>query len=1014
MPRRSDLRRILIVGSGPPVIGRPGELDWSSTQGCRALREEGCEVVLVASDPATIPEMAERAYVEPLTGEYVTKIVERERPDALLSTLGGQTALDLAVALSEDGTLARFGVELIGAGLEAIRRAGDPERFRQAVARVGLDVSPVGALPLDPSAIGWKQLEVEVMRDAADAVVVICAIESVDPVGVHPADSISVAPAQTLSDEDRRRLREAAAAVIRAIGVETGSAGIRFALDPQDGRLVVLGVTPRVGRSAALASRATGVPIARISAKLAVGYTLDELPDDVGREMGRVDHCVVTIPRWAFETFPDADRTLTVETKAVGETMAIGRTFKEALQKAVRSLEQDARGLTLGRAVDPPELARLLEVPTPERLFAIAEAYRRGWSTADVHASTRIDRWFLEHVRDLVAYEDVIATRALGDRRVLRRAKRWGFADARIAELTGGSEREIRALRLRHGITPTFRTTGAVRAPCLYSTYADGDGGAPPERPGVVILGSGPGRIGQGIEFDHCCVHAASALRARGVAAVLVDCNPQATSTDADTSNRLYLEPVTLEDVLNVVDRERPLGLIVQFGGETPSALAAPLQEAGVRILGTSPDAIDRARDRERFGALLAHLGLTRAAGATVRSLPEARAIAARLGYPVLVRAASVPGDRATHVVHDDAGLRTAVGSGLQGPIRIDTFLEEAIAVAVDAVSDGRQVFVGGVMEHIEKAGIHSGDAACALPPYSLGPDQVERLHRQTAALARGLGVVGLLEVRFALKSDVVYVLEVIPRASRTVPFVSSAIGVPLARLATGILLGDGLPAMELPASGHIAVKEAVFPFVKFPGVDVVLGPEMKSTGVVMGFDRDFRQAYLKSQLAAGARLPTAGGVWISVRSCDRRPLVMLAKRLGELGFSVVAAGETAQVLRRHGMAVEEVPAGADEHSRVLALMGNGEIGLAIDIPEDGPARARSAPARHQALRQNIPYYTTLDGARAVIGALEVLLKGDARVLPLPSHGAPRTAHPTTPHVRSAPAPPRHSSARAA
>jgi len=977
VPKRTDLRKILIVGSGPIVIGQACEFDDSGTQGCRALREEGFEVVLVNSNPATImtdPDTAERTYIEPLTNEYVAKIIERERPEALLPTLGGQTGLNLAAALSEDGTLARFGVELIGADLAVVRRIQERERPDR----------------LEDALIGWKKFDLEVVRDLADDVFVMCSIESVDPVGVHAGDSITVVPTQTLSVEEEGSLRGAAANVIRAVGIQSGGAHIQFALNPRDGRLVVIDIDPLVSRSSALASKATGFPIARIAAKLAVGYTLDELLGEVPRETPSLDHCAVKIPRWAFETFREADRTLTTQMKSVGEVMALGRTFTEALQKAVRSLEQDGGGLTLGRSVDARELVRLLEVPTPERLAAIAEAYRAGWSTADVHALTRIDPWFLDNVRHIVDYEDVIARHALSDLRVLRRAKQWGFADARIAELTGSSEGDIRAQRARHRITPTFKTVDACagylaeRAPSLYSTYHDDEGEAPPtDRPTIVILGPGPTRVGQGIEFDACCVDAASALRARGVKAIMINGNPGAVSTDRDTSDCLYWEPLTLEDVLNVVERERPLGVIVQFGGQTPLELAGPLQRAGVTILGTPPDAIDRAADRERLGALLAELGLTRPAGGTARSLPEARAIVARLGYPVLVRPSAGLADRAIQIVHDDEDLRTAVGAGVEHPILIDTFLEDAIEVDVDAVSDGRHVFVGGVMEHIEKAGIHSGDAAGALPPYSLGPDQVELLHRQTAALARGLGVVGLLNVQFAVKNDVVYVLAVNPYASRTVAFVSRAIGVPLARLATETLLGQPLPATEPRTPGHVAVKEAVFPFMNFAGVDVVLGPEMKAIGQVMGVDRDFRTAYLKSQLAAGAQVPTTGKVWISVRSCDRRPIVMLAKRLSELGFSVVAAGETARVLRRHGMAVEGLPAGPDEHTRVLDLMRNGEITLAIDVPEDGRARARSAQARQEALRQNIPYYTTLDGAQAVIGAIEVLLKGDLQVAAL-------------------------------
>jgi carbamoyl-phosphate synthase large subunit len=955
VPGRPDLRTILVLGSGPDAIGQAAELDHSGIQTCRALSEDGYDVVLVSPNPAAVmtdPRMAARTCPEPLTRESVAGIIERERPDALLATLGGPGALSLALALAEDGTLARFDVELLGAPFERLERDQDP-------------------------VTGWKKLELGIVRDAADHVVVVCAIESLDPVGVHAGDSIAVTPAQTLSDADDARVRAIAVALVRELGV-VGGASVELALSPRDGRAVVIAAHPLTGRGAALAARSTGFPIAGVLARLAVGFTLDELPDGAtGQTLAAFepprDHCVVKIPRWAFESFPDADPTLTARMQSVGEAMAIGRSFGEALQKAVRSLARGTGALTLGRSVDERELARLLETPTPERLWAIAEAYRTGWSTADVQSRTRIDPWFLDHVRAIVELEAVIAARALDDMGVLNLAKRRGFPDARIAELAGGTEHTVRALRLRNGITPAFRALG-TRAGTLYSTYDDEDQAPPAPRRTVVVLGAGPTRIGHGVELDDCCVQAAAALRARGLDAVVVNCNPAAASTDDDASDRLYVEPLTLEDVLNVADRERPLGVIVQLGGQVPQALAAPLAQAGVAILGTPVDAIDCAEDPWRLRALVADLGLVRAAGARARSLAEASDIAARLGYPVLVRTSGGPAGRAVRIVHDDAQLQT-VHATSEHPVLIETFLEDAIEVDVDAVSDGRQVFVAGVMEHIERAGIHSGDAACALPPYSIGPGQVEQLHRQMEALACGLGVVGLLNVRFALKNDVVYAVEVSPCASRTVSFVSRAVGVPLARLATDVVLGDPLPSITPLPSSHVAVKEAVFPFSAFAGVDVVLGPEMRSTGTVMAIASDFREAYLKSQLAAGVRLPASGKIWISARSRDRRTLVMLAERLGELGFGVVAAGDTARVLRRHGMAVETLPAGGDERPRVLDLMRGGQIALAIDIPEDGHARARSAAARQEALRLNIPYYTTLDGAQAVIGALEILLK---------------------------------------
>jgi carbamoyl-phosphate synthase large subunit len=1002
----------------------------------------------------TDPELATRTYIEPLSPEYVAKIIARERPQALLPTLGGQTALNIAVALAEEGTLDRFGVELIGAKLPAIKTAEDRELFKAAMERIGLacprsgtarsvaeaqrivsrigypvilrpsftlggsggsvaynpeeldeavrwglQMSPVGTVLVEESVIGWKEFELEVMRDLADNVVVICSIENLDPMGVHTGDSITVAPAQTLSDKEYQLMRDAAVAIIREIGVETGGSNIQFAVDPEDGRLVVIEMNPRVSRSSALASKATGFPIAKIAAKLAVGYTLDEIRNDITRETPAsfepvLDYCVVKFPRWAFEKFPEADPTLTTQMKSVGEVMAIGRTFKEALQKAVRSLEQDRWGLTLDRSLSADDLRRLLAVPTPDRLFALGDAYRAGFTTEAIHALTRIDPWFLENIREIVAFETEIARAALTDPAVLRRAKAMGFADRRIATLTDTDEHEIRARRRAQGIAATFKTVDTCAAefeaytPYLYSTYEEEDEAPPTARPKVVILGSGPNRIGQGIEFDYCCVHAAFALRELDVEAIMVNCNPETVSTDYDTSDRLYFEPLTLEDVLNIVERERPLGVIVQFGGQTPLKLAVPLREAGVPILGTSPDAIDRAEDRQRFSALLTELGLHQAAGATARSLEEARAIATAIGYPVLVRPSYVLGGRAMRVVHDAddlaAYVQEAVTVAPDHPILIDKFLEDSLEIDVDAVADGERVVIGGVMEHIEKAGIHSGDAACALPPYSLGEDQVRALHGQTKALARALGVVGLINVQFAIRHDTIYVLEVNPRASRTVPFVSKVIGQPLAKVATGVMLGcslEGVTGIEDRELPHIAVKEAVFPFIKFPGVDMILGPEMKSTGEVMGIDDDFRKAYLKSQLAAGAPIPASGKVFISVRNRDKRLLMPLAKRLVEMGFSLVATAGTARVLERHGMTVELIHKVVEGHRpNAIDLMKRGEIVLVFNTPEDGRARKDSYMIRRTAVTQHIPYYLTVDGAQAAIGAIEALLKGEQSV----------------------------------
>jgi carbamoyl-phosphate synthase large subunit len=1065
MPKRTDLRKIMIIGSGPIVIGQACEFDYSGTQGCRALREEGYEVVLVNSNPATImtdPEMAARTYVEPLTAEFVAKIIERERPQALLPTLGGQTALNLAVALAEDGTLDRFGVELIGAKIDAIRKAEDRNLFKQAIERIGLtlprsgyartveeakqivrttgypaiirpsftlggtggsiaynpeeleeavrwglQMSPLGTVLIEESVIGWKEFELEVMRDLADNVVIICSIENVDPMGVHTGDSVTVAPAQTLTDKEYQLMRDAAVAIIREIGVETGGSNIQFAVNPDDGRLVVIEMNPRVSRSSALASKATGFPIAKIAAKLAIGYRLDEVRNDITRETPAsfepaIDYCVVKFPRWAFEKFPEADRTLTTQMKSVGEAMAIGRTFKEALQKSIRSLEQDRFGLSLERASTEDELKTLLRVPNPDRIFAIGDAYRAGLGTTEIQALTKMDPWFLENMREIVEFEPEIRRAARTDPGVLRRAKQLGFADRWIARLTGKTEGEIRALRLSQGIRATFKTVDTCAAefiaytPYLYSTYEDEDEAPPTQNRKVVILGSGPNRIGQGIEFDYCCVHAAYALKERNIEAIMINCNPETVSTDYDTSDRLYFEPLTLEDVLNVVEKENPFGVIVQFGGQTPLKLAVPLQKAGVPILGTSPDAIDRAEDRQRFSELLNDLRLNQAAGATVRSLPEAREVAGRLGYPVLVRPSYVLGGRAMRIVYDDQDLVQFVGEAVEAapdhPILIDKFLEDSLEIDVDAVADGERVVVGGVMEHIEKAGVHSGDAACALPPYTLDDGQVKALRTQTKALAKALGVVGLINVQFAIRNETIFVLEVNPRASRTVPFVSKAVGVPLAKVATWAMLGESVAALapiEEREPRHIAVKESVFPFVKFPGVDIVLGPEMKSTGEVMGLDRDFRKAYLKSQIAAGSPLPTSGKVFVSVKNRDKRAVATLARRLVEMGFSLVATTGTARLLERQGMIVELVHKVLEGHRpNVVDLMKRGDIALVFNTPEDGRARKDSAAIRRAAIVQNIPYYLTVDGAQAAIGAIEALLKGEHQVLSLQEYHA--------------------------
>jgi carbamoyl-phosphate synthase large subunit len=1063
VPKRTDIRKILLIGSGPIVIGQACEFDYSGTQACKALREEGFEVVLVNSNPATImtdPEMANRTYVEPLTPEFVTKVIARERPDAMLPTVGGQTALNLAVALAEDGTLDRYGVELIGAKLQAIKTAEDRNLFGAAMARIGLAMptgfyatspedalagmrqrrmqfpliirpsftlggtggsiayhpeeleaaikwglqqSPLQQVLVEESVIGWKEFELEVMRDLKDNVVIICSIENFDPMGVHTGDSITVAPAQTLTDKEYQLMRDASLAIIREIGVETGGSNIQFGINPIDGRMVVIEMNPRVSRSSALASKATGFPIAKIAAKLAVGYTLDELRNDITRETPAsfepaIDYCVVKIPRWDFEKFPEADQTLTTQMKSVGEVMAIGRTFKEALQKAVRSLEQDRWGLALDRPIaDLDELRQKIRIPNADRCFAIGEAYRRGLGTREIYELSAIDPWFLDNIRQIVEYESVVIGAGLGDPAVVRRAKQMGFADKRIALLTGATEEQVRRMRIQAGIKPVYKMVDTCAAefvahtPYLYSTYEEEDEAPPTPREKVVILGSGPNRIGQGIEFDYACVHAAFALRDAGVEAIMVNCNPETVSTDYDTSDRLYFEPLTFEDVMNIVERERPRGVIVQFGGQTPLKLVVPLERAGVPILGTPPDAIDRAEDRRRFSDLLDRLGLAQAPGSTARSYEEASRIAAHIGYPVLVRPSYVLGGRAMQIVYDEADLQNymkeAVRVSPEHPILVDKFLEDALEIDVDAIADGHRVVVGGVMEHVEKAGVHSGDSACALPPYSLGDDQIERIQAQARALATELGVIGLLNIQFAIKNEQIFVLEVNPRASRTVPFVSKAIGVPLAKLATRVMLGDtlvGLGFGEEREVRHIAVKEAVFPFIKFPGVDTILGPEMKSTGEVMGIDHDFRKAYVKSQLSAGSPLPTSGKVFVSVKNRDKRAVLQLSKRLAEMGFSLVATVGTAKLLQRQGMAVETVyKVNESYRPNIVDLMKRGEIALVFNTPEDGRARKDSYLIRRTAVTQNIPYYTTVDGAQAAIGGIEALLKGEISVKPL-------------------------------
>jgi len=1087
VPRRDDIHKVLIIGSGPIVIGQACEFDYSGTQACKALREEGFYVILVNSNPATImtdPEMAHRTYVEPITPEVVAMIIEKERPDALLPTLGGQTGLNVAVKLAEWGVLEKFGVKLIGANEEAIRKAEDRQLFRDAMERIGLKMpksgyaysvqealeiaseigfpvivrpsftlggtgggvaynreeleeiaarglqsSMIGEISVEQSVIGWKEFELEVMRDLKDNVVIICSIENFDPMGIHTGDSITVAPAQTLTDKEYQRMRDAAIAVIREIGVETGGSNIQFAVNPSDGEMLIIEMNPRVSRSSALASKATGFPIAKIATKLAIGYTLDEIPNDITKETPAsfeptIDYCVVKVPRFTFEKFPGADDTLGTSMKSVGETMAIGRTFKEALQKGLRSLEVGRWGLGADGKDDGlvpasqkererfREMVReRLRVPKADRVFWIRYGLEAGMSVEEVHELTKIDPWFLHQIREILELEYELRRYSAelrkmelwsGIRRpedwgipaeLLKRAKQYGFSDRQLAHLWGFSEEEIRAYRKQLGVEATFKLVDTCAAefeaytPYYYSTYEREDESRPSSRPKVMILGGGPNRIGQGIEFDYCCVHAAFALKEEGYETIMVNSNPETVSTDYDTSDKLYFEPLTAEDVLNIYDRERPKGVILQFGGQTPLNLALQLQQAGVPILGTPPESIDRAEDRERFKELLQKLGLNQPPNGTATSAEEAKEIASRIGYPVLVRPSYVLGGRAMEIVYDERDLedfmRLAVEASPERPVLIDKFLEDAIEIDVDAVADGRRCVVAGIMEHIEEAGVHSGDSAMALPPFSLTEGQIAEIREQTYALAKELGVVGLLNIQFAIKGETLYVLEVNPRASRTVPFVSKATGIPWAKVAAKVMMGRTLEELgirrevEIP---HVAVKESVFPFNRFPGVDIVLGPEMKSTGEVMGIDEGFGLAYAKSQIAAGQNLPLEGRVFISVKDRDKRPAVMIARELEAMGFEILATHGTCSVLRRNGVKAKEVFKVSEGRPNVVDLMKNGEIHLVINTPSGKRPKADEVAIRTTALAYGIPVVTTIPGAQATVEGISALKEGRLRV----------------------------------
>ena len=1071
MPKRTDIRKILLIGSGPIVIGQACEFDYSGTQACKALKEEGFEVVLINSNPATImtdPEFADRTYIEPITAAVIEKIIARERPDALLPTIGGQTGLNMALELAANGVLERYGVELIGAKVEAIRKAEDRELFKAAMQRIGLEVprsgiahsqgeadrllaeiglpliirpsrtlggtggniattpeefarytawglesSPIREILIEESIAGWKEFELEVMRDGRDNVVIVCSIENLDPMGVHTGDSITVAPAQTLTDKEYQIMRDASIAIIREIGVDTGGSNIQFAVEPTTGHLAVIEMNPRVSRSSALASKATGFPIAKIAAKLAVGYTLNEIPNDITRETPAcfeptIDYVVTKIPRFTFEKFGGTPDVLTTQMKAVGEVMAIGRTFKESLQKALRSLEIDSYGFDekgRGPRVDGEALKEKLRIPSARRLWYVADAYRLGMTTAEICALSSIDPWFLENIRQIVEFEEKTA---LG-RTDLGAAKAMGFSDIRLAQLEGTSEEAVRQARLRSGIVPCYKTVDtcgaefAAYTPYLYSTYEREDESGVTPRQKVMILGGGPNRIGQGIEFDYCAVHAALALREIGYETIMVNCNPETVSTDYDTSDKLYFEPLTREDVLSIVDRERPDGVIVQFGGQTPLKLAVPLEEAGVPIIGTSPDSIDRAEDRERFAVLLERLGLRQPANGIARQPSEAVDVARRIGYPVLVRPSYVLGGRAMEIVYDESTLRRymerAVDAAPGRPVLIDQFLEDAIELDVDAIGDGERVVIGGIMEHIERAGIHSGDSACSLPAKSIPAAVLDEVRRQVIAMGLELNVIGLMNVQFAVKGADVYILEVNPRASRTIPFVSKAIGVPLAKLAAKTMVGRkladlGFVAEVVPA--HMAVKEAVFPFVKFPGVDTLLGPEMKSTGEVMGIDTSFGVAYAKAQIAAGSVLPRGGTVFLGVPDDDKPAMVPVAERLVRCGFQLVATDGTAAFLRTRGLAVERINKVLQGSPHIVDAIRDGRIALVINTPKGAGAHQDSFALRRTALECQVPYFTTVAGAEAAAEGIEFLLRHGIDVLPLQEFhrrtAAPRTA----------------------
>ena len=1045
MPKRTDLESILIIGAGPIVIGQACEFDYSGAQACKALREEGYKVILVNSNPATImtdPDMADVTYIEPISWQVVEKIIEKERPDALLPTMGGQTALNCALDLARHGVLEKYGVEMIGASKEAIDKAEDREKFKAAMTKLGLgsarsaiahsmeealqvqaalgfptiirpsftmggsgggiaynkdefvaicerglEASPTHELLIEESLLGWKEYEMEVVRDRKDNCIIVCSIENFDPMGVHTGDSITVAPAQTLTDKEYQIMRNASLAVLREIGVDTGGSNVQFSINPDDGRMVVIEMNPRVSRSSALASKATGFPIAKVAAKLAIGYTLDELRNDItggatpASFEPSIDYVVTKIPRFAFEKFPQADDRLTTQMKSVGEVMAIGRTFQESLQKALRGLEVGVDGFD-PKTTDRDEIEAELMSPGPERIWYVGDAFRVGMRLDEVFAVSKIDPWFLDQILGLIELEASLAGRSLAEigRDELRRLKRAGFSDRRLCKLLGCEHQHaVRAHRHALGLHPVYKRVDtcaaefATQTAYLYSTYEEECESRPSDRKKIMVLGGGPNRIGQGIEFDYCCVHASLALRESGFETIMVNCNPETVSTDYDTSDRLYFEPLTLEDVLEIVRIEKPLGVIVQYGGQTPLKLARDLEKNGVPIIGTSPDMIDAAEDRERFQQMLHALGLKQPPNRTARTPDSALRMAAEIGYPLVVRPSYVLGGRAMEIVREEADLirytTEAVKVSNKSPVLLDRFLNDAIEVDVDALSDGEQVVIGGIMQHIEQAGVHSGDSACSLPPYSLSVGIQDELRRQTVAMAKALNVVGLMNVQFAIQGDTVYVLEVNPRASRTVPYVSKAIGAPLAKIAARAMAGISLKSQGFEKEiipPYFSVKEAVFPFHKFPGVDTILGPEMKSTGEVMGIGDNFGEAFVKSQLASSSELPKPGGrAFVSVRSGDREAIVELAQALRDLGFNLVATRGTAQAIESAGIPVAVVNKVKEGRPHIVDMIKNGDIDFIVNVVEDKKAVKDSYAIRAEALSRRVVYFTTLAGAHA-------------------------------------------------